>query len=505
MSTLPSDEEHGPLIGPDPIELRRWNLDPAWSRSVRVRPPGRDAVSWHVLDTGPGPRGTIVCTHGNPTWGYLWVDFLHRLAPDWRVIAVDQTGMGFSERVGPRRLADRVAELAAFCHQETDGPLVLVAHDWGGPIALGASTELDVRALILGNTGVARPEGVAVPPLIETARRAVDLVCRRTPTFVAGTAAMTGARHRKALRAPYRTAERRRAVADFVADIPLAPEDPSWAALRHSAEALEDLGRRQVPLLFVWGGRDPVFHDRFLADLLERAPHADVHRFAAAGHLVPLDEPMADIAASWLDRVLAPEAAPPEAVVASPEAARFRPVSAALGERAGDDTPAYTGTDATMTWRELGARVDVATASLVAAGLRRGERVALLVPPGADLLVAAYGAWGTGAVLVVADAGLGPSALRRALRGATPTWAIGTRRTLLAARALGLAPGRDWCRSTAPFPAPCPWRTRWPTGPRARSSCGPTTWPPSSTRQGRRGRPSRSATPTVPSPPNATP
>ncbi len=446
-----------------------------------------------------------MCTHGNPTWSYLWVDFLHRLAPDWRVVAVDQTGMGFSERPGPRKLADRVAELAAFCHQETSGPLVLVAHDWGGPIALGASTELDVRAMILGNTGVARPEGVAVPPLIETARRAVDLVCRRTPTFVAGTAAMTSSRHRRALRAPYRTAERRRAVADFVADIPLAPEDPSWAALRHSAEALEDLERRQVPLLFVWGGRDPVFHDRFLADLLERAPHADVHRFAAGGHLVPLDEPMADVASAWLERVLAPPTALAPAAVAPPPPARFRPVSAALGDRAGDDTPAYTGTDATMTWRELATRVDVATASLVAAGLRRGERVALLVPPGADLLVAAYGTWSAGATLVVADAGLGPSALRRALRGATPTWVIGTRRTLLAARALGLTPGRDWCRPTAPFPARCPWRTRWPTRSRPTSSCGPTKSPPSSTPRERPGRPSRFGTPTLLSRPNATP
>ena len=34
------------------------------------------------------------------------------------MIAVDQTGMGWSERGRPRRLADRVAELVAFCRQE---------------------------------------------------------------------------------------------------------------------------------------------------------------------------------------------------------------------------------------------------------------------------------------------------------------------------------------------------------------------------------------------------
>ena len=68
-------------------------------------------VDWHVLDTGPGPAGTVVCVHGNPSWGYIWRDLLTTLSPDWRVIAVDQTGMGWSERGRPRRLADRVAEL----------------------------------------------------------------------------------------------------------------------------------------------------------------------------------------------------------------------------------------------------------------------------------------------------------------------------------------------------------------------------------------------------------
>ncbi|HSL56209.1 MAG TPA: alpha/beta fold hydrolase, partial [Acidimicrobiales bacterium] len=448
---------------PDAATWRRWGIDPAWSRRVRVEPPGADPVDWHVLDTGPGPRGTIVCVHGNPTWGYVWRDALTRLAPDWRVVAVDQTGMGWSERPGPRRLADRVAELVAFCRQETSGPIVLMAHDWGGPVALGAAAELDVAAVVLANTGVAKPEGVAVPPLIATARRLVDLVCRRTPTFVAGTAAMTAREHREALRDPYRTPERRRAVADFVADIPLAPADPSWAALERSAASLADLA---APLLLVWGGRDPVFHDRFLVDLLRRAPHADVHRVPEAGHLVALDAPIGEIAGAWLDRVLpAPVSSPPSAhdappgptatddvpagaggaapgpadAVAAP--AGFRPVTAALVERGDDDAPAYAGPDGTLTWRELAERTERAAHHLVAAGLTPGDRVALLVPPGADLLVAAYGVWRAGGVLVVADAGLGPVGLRRAARGATPDWAVGTARTLVAARVLGLAPG----------------------------------------------------------------
>ena len=101
-------------------------------------------VDWHVLDTGPGPAGTVVCVHGNPSWGYIWRDLLTTLAPEWRVVAVDQTGMGWSERGRPRRLADRVAELVSFCRQEVSGRFVLAAHDWGGPVAIGASASLEV-------------------------------------------------------------------------------------------------------------------------------------------------------------------------------------------------------------------------------------------------------------------------------------------------------------------------------------------------------------------------
>ena len=424
---------------PDAATWRRWGLEPSWSRTVEVSAPDRPPVTWHVLDTGSGPRGTVVCVHGNPTWGYVWKGFLTTLAPDWRVIAVDQTGMGFSERAGPRTLADRVAELVAFCRQETDGPIVLVAHDWGGPTALGAASELDVRAVVLANTAVARPEGVAVPPLIATARRMVDLTCRRTPTFVAGTARMTAPEHREALRAPYRTPRRRRAVADYVADIPLHPDDPSWDALARSAANLDSL---RVPVLIVWGGRDPVFHDRFLADLLTRAPHADVHRFPLAGHLVALDEPMAEIAALWLDGLDGldtPEA--PLADQASATPGSFRAVTAALGERQGDDTLAYAGPDGAISWSTLHADAARIAGHLAGTGLRPGERVALLVPPGAEMLAAVYGTWMAGGVLVAADAGLGPRGLRSALRGATPSWVVGTPRALLLARLLGLTPG----------------------------------------------------------------
>ena len=423
----------------------RWGLDPAWHRQVPITIGGASDLEWSILDTGEGPRGTIVCVHGNPTWGYLWRDFLRELSGEWRVIAVDQTGMGWSSRATPRTLEARVAELVAFCQQHTSGPLVLVAHDWGGPVALGAISSLDVRAVILGNTGVALPEGVPMPPLIATARRFVDLACRRTGAFVDSTALMTAKEHRSALRAPYRSADRRRAVADFVADIPLSESDVSWQSLQRSAGNLEAL---TVPLLLVWGGRDPVFSDRFLADLVRRAPHADVHRFPDAGHLVPLDEPMARVAAAWLDDVLAPElidrgsSAPsePESPL-DDDVDSFIPITRALLNRSDDDSDAFTDASGSCSWRALAAQASDQARMLVAGGLAVGDRVILLVPPSAEMLAAAYGVWLAGGVVVVADSGLGITGLRRLLRGSGAKWVFGTPKTLSATKVLRWAPG----------------------------------------------------------------
>lgn len=223
---MPRRGPAAPNLTPTPAQLEAFGLDPAWSRRVSVTDASGRHVDWHVLDTGGGERGTVVCVHGNPSWAYLWRDVLGALAPTWRVVAVDQTNMGYSERTSPRRLSERVDELVGFCREHVAGPLVLVAHDWGGAVAVGASAHLDVAALVLANTAVAKPDGVRVPPLIALARRATSLVCRDTPTFVAGAAAMTARRHRTALLAPYRTRARRAGVAQFVADIPVSPGTP---------------------------------------------------------------------------------------------------------------------------------------------------------------------------------------------------------------------------------------------------------------------------------------
>ena len=99
--------------------------------------------------------------------------------------------------------------------------------------------------------------------------------------------------------APYSEAGRRDAIEDFVADIPLDPDDVSAAPLDAIADGLGALA--DIPVLLLWGPRDPVFSDLYLRDLIGRLPHADVHRYEGSSHFVPEDAPTfaADVA-TWV-------------------------------------------------------------------------------------------------------------------------------------------------------------------------------------------------------------
>jgi acyl-coenzyme A synthetase/AMP-(fatty) acid ligase/pimeloyl-ACP methyl ester carboxylesterase len=424
-------------------------LDPSWSRLVTATDADGISRTWHVLDNGvEATEGTMLCVHGNPTWSYLWRRFLAEAPAGWRVIAVDQLGMGFSDRLdGPRTLSQRVADLTTVTDAlSVAGPVVSIGHDWGGAISLGwALGHRDrLRAVVLANTAVHQPADSAVPSLIRLARTAAlrRAVCTATPTFVRVTSALSRpalpADVRAAFAAPYRNAARRRAVGEFVADIPLEPEHVSAATLDGIAAGLTALA--DVPVLMMWGPRDPVFSDRYLRDLRERLPHAEVHRYEQASHLVTEDARSAVDCWRWLAGA-SRSGAPREQAVWSDRS----PVWTALEARAGDPAPAVVelqGRHRTISFDLLERRVGELASGLASAGVRAGDRVALMVPPSADLTAVAFACWRAGAVVVIADAGLGALGLARALRGAAPDHVIGVGRGLALARLLGIPGGR---------------------------------------------------------------
>lgn len=420
------------------------DLNPEWSRLVTV--PTLDGVgrTFHVLDNGvSNPDVTLLCVHGNPSWSYMWRNLLAAAPTSVRVVALDHLGMGFSERTNSvRRLAQRVSDLEALTEaMGIDGPVITVAHDWGGPISLGWALEHhdQLKGVVLMNTAVHQPEGARAPRLIRAvrARAFLDPVAVATPGFVRGSLALSRppipAATRAAFLAPYRTKERRSAIADFVRDIPLEPDHPSAAALDGIADGLGALAN--VPTLMLWGPSDPVFSDIYLHDLEARLPHAQVHRFIGASHFVSED---ADVGAPILDWIAALGTEhvdhPPSPAVGS--------AWSEIDAHRSDDSVAViemgeSGVRRSLTWRELDTNVRSLASGLAAHGVQAGDRVALLVPPGVDLTSTLYACWRMGAVVVVVDAGLGVRGMGTALRSADPDYLVSIPKGLLAARSMG--------------------------------------------------------------------
>lgn len=414
-------------------------VDSSWVRTYNVVRNGH-TETFSVLETSPvEPRGTIVCVHGNPTWSYMWRHFVRELGHQWRVIAIDQLGMGFSSRPhGARTLATRIEDLAALLDVAgVDGPITLIAHDWGGPVSLGWATQNPSRVekIVLFNTGTHIPVS-GIPGLIKVANTPFlrSAICVRTKAFVAGAVIPTrgiSREERRGYYAPYASASQRSAIGNFVADIPTSDSHISASTLSDMAHKAHDLG---VPTLLMWGTRDFVFHTGVLADMQKTFPHARTITLDT-GHLSPEHSDAPRLVHEWL---LSHDNTPkggngfgaPDLSAATRRRATETPSDVAIYDAA---------RDVTTTWAELQSLISRARAQLHIKGMLAGQRVAILTPFNERTIAFIYACWAEGVIPVVADPGLGISNMRRALRESRPDYVLTVRASKYASRLLHLA------------------------------------------------------------------
>jgi len=446
-------------------------LLPYNSHSVTVQ-----GFKMHYLDEGSGP--VVMLLHGNPTWCFLYRKLIEKLRKEYRVIAPDFIGMGLSDRApGTRfRAIDRVDQLQEFTEKIELDRFSLVMHDWGGSIGTMLATRVADRIdrLVYLNTTLTETE--ALPPLIKFAAAPVigKFLTKYTKQFLRFTTNLGVSRKlSKEVRAgyyfPYKTAERRAAIWEFVDDIPFDSSHPSYAMMLKLAEGLPRLANH--PVQIIWGLKDPCFHREMLNKVARHFPKALVYEIPEASHLVLEDEPglVTTLIHEFLDgkkpeirEQMLPEsekvslAGEPNALFSAFKSiAKQHPTKpAAIEPLFIGDTVRYGHT----TFDEIGGLVNKYQRGLSELGLRSGDKVLMLVPAGVEFLALSYAVMGRGAIPVFVDPGIGKESLFEVIQDIRPDVFIGSPKAqLLRLKKKKLLPGlrfhltaSDWVYTGGP-------------------------------------------------------
>jgi haloalkane dehalogenase len=315
----------------------------------------------HYLDEGKGDP--VVLVHGNPSWSFMYRKVVGAFKGSFRVLAFDHLGMGLSERPSrlrreglseayaelkgknlpdpsglypdrrqgqrasllgasqsqSRLLSERIADFGYFMDKVSPrgGPVRLVGHDWGGPVALGWAVQNPerVKSVVLMNTGVRIPPGWKLPlrlALFKKLGPLGDFLIRDLGLFNygilrQGTVRPLSPPAASGLYAPYHKSSLRDSVAAFVKDIPLSKDHPSYGTLRSIETGLKRLSPK--PILLIWGMRDFVFGPRFLYDLKKLLPQSKILALPHSGHWALEDEPgkiLRALGRFWRPRAISP-------------------------------------------------------------------------------------------------------------------------------------------------------------------------------------------------------
>ncbi|WP_417909503.1 alpha/beta fold hydrolase [Candidatus Electronema sp. PJ] len=253
----------------------------------------RTADSHHLsyLDEGSGPA--VVMVHGNPSWSYLYRNVVSALKANYRCIAPDHLGCGYSDKPQdyPYQLRNHIDNFTALLDHLRIERCVLIVHDWGGAIGMGWAGQHPERVagLVVLNTAAFHANLLALRIAICRWPVLGALLVRGLNGFAWPATFMAVCKRMRAevkagFLAPYNSWANRVAVHRFVRDIPLKPTHPSWATLSTVEASLERL--QDKPMLICWGGKDFCFNDYFYAEWQRRFPNAQSYYFPNAGHYV---------------------------------------------------------------------------------------------------------------------------------------------------------------------------------------------------------------------------
>lgn len=233
--------------------------------------------------------------HGNPTWSFLYRNLIKGLRDRFRCLAVDYPGFGLSDR--PRDFGYTPAEHASvvgrLVRQLDLRDLIVMGHDWGGPIGtrVAADDSERVTGLVLGNTWFWPPDRrgrtfsriMSSRPLQWAILNRNFFVERILPSGVNRRLSDEEMEHYRGVQP---TPEARRGVAEFPRQIVAAT--PWLRDLEHAVP--RELGLKRV--LITWPMRDVAFPAKTVLPRLRAAfSDARVVELPEARHYFQEDAP----------------------------------------------------------------------------------------------------------------------------------------------------------------------------------------------------------------------
>ena len=262
----------------------------------------------HYVDEGSGQP--IILLHGEPTWSYLYRNFIPSLARHFRVIAPDHMGFGKSEtpQVAEYTLGRHAENLCALIEELDLRDITLVMQDWGGPMGAVVAARFPDRMkrfvamnTIFGTDRNVREERLtpwftAIKEMEEAGQ--LEAVLGNLRFLVGGIMMQLGIQRRdivtdtwlRAYAAAFPTTDECRAAIAF----PLEAlhleriRDTLVAAL----PGLFKLGQSGVPAMMIEGMQDrAIWPHVALAGFRAFFPRGTVHEIPSAGHFIQEDAP----------------------------------------------------------------------------------------------------------------------------------------------------------------------------------------------------------------------
>jgi acyl-CoA synthetase (AMP-forming)/AMP-acid ligase II/pimeloyl-ACP methyl ester carboxylesterase len=394
----------------------------------------------HYLDEGTKKGSEVDCIlllHGNPTWSFFYRNLIKELSKTHRVIAPDLIGLGLSERVDDVfRAADRIDQLEEFLKKLSINSYSLVMHDWGGSIgsALALRDLEKVKRLVYLNTTLTETE--SLPAFIKTAAMPIigKYVTKTSNRFLKFLTTLGAQKKvpkdiKKCFFLPYKTRDRRKAIWDFVADIPFDERHPSYGDMLSLAEGLPEIAKK--PVKIVWGLKDPCFHREMLTKVSEHFPDAEVHELPNASHL--LLEDSCEEACSSISEFFAKDISQVNKskddlkLVDLEDTQGFYPYVKKLAvthpENIVTISPSFIGDKVHYlqnNYKDLITLVNKYQRGLQDLGLNANDKVVMLVPPSIDFLAISYAVMGRGAIPCFLDPGMGKEKLLECIKDLKP-------------------------------------------------------------------------------------